>query len=227
MSDARTQIWCARACYAFLVLFGIGWVALAGFMPPPSPAAGAEEIAAEFRDNTDAIRVGMVISMFASALLLPWGGAVCTQLRRIEGANGPLLWAWIAAQACIVIEFIYPCAFWCVAAFRPEDAERVQMFNDLGWLPFLGIVSTAMFQMVALAIATLRDTRAVPLFPRWFAYFQLWCAVGVSPAGGIYIFKTGPLAWNGVLAFWVPVTVAAVWLLVTTAMTVRAIKRER
>jgi len=226
MTDTRTQLWCCYSCYAFLVLFSIGWAVLAGFLPPPSPASGAEEIAAQFRDNTTGIRVGMVISMFASALLLPWGGAVCAQMRRIEGRNGPLVWAWIAAQGCLVIEFIYPCAFWCVAAFRTDDPARVQMFNDLAWLPFLGIVATGMFQMVALAVVTLKDRRPEPVFPRWFAYLQLWCAVGLAPAGGIYLFKTGPLAWDGILAYWVPITVAFVWLLVTTGMTARAIRRE-
>lgn len=224
--DRRLQLWSCNACYGFLALFTVGWVILAGFLPPPSPTSSAEEIARQFRDNTTGIRVGMVISMFSSALLLPWGGAVCAQMRRIDGRGGALVWAWIAAQACIVIEFIYPCAFWCVAAFRPEDAARVRDFNDLAWLPFLGIVATGMFQMVALAILTLQDDRPDPIFPRWFAYFQAWCAVGVAPAGGIYIFKTGPLAWNGILAFWLAVTVAFVWLLVTTVMTARAIRRQ-
>jgi hypothetical protein len=224
--EKRIQLFSCYACYAFLVLFGVGWVALAGFLPPPSPAASALKIAHQFRGNTTGIRVGMVISMFSSALLLPWGGAVCAQLRRIDAARGALLWAWIAAQACIVIEFIYPCAFWCVAAFRLGDPSRIQSFNDLAWLPFLGIVATAMFQMVALAIATLADKRPDPVFPRWFAYFQAWCAVGVTPAGAIYLFKTGPLAWNGILAFWLAVTVAFIWLFVTTLMTVRAIKSE-
>jgi hypothetical protein len=67
-----------------------------------------------------------------------------------------------------------------LAAFRPEDAVRVQTFNDLGWLPFLGIVCTGMFQMVALAVITLRDACPDPVFPRWFAFFQLWCAAGVG-----------------------------------------------
>jgi hypothetical protein len=225
-TDRRVELWSCYGCYAFLVLFGIGWAGLAGFMPPPRPSADAEEIARQFREDTTGIRVGMVISMFSSALLRPWGGAICSQIRRIDARGGALVWAFIAAQACIVIEFIYPCAFWCVAAFRPEDAARVQSFNDLAWLPFLGIVATGMFQMVALAVLTLQDRRADPVYPRWFAYFQAWCAIGVAPAGGIYLFKTGPLAWNGILAFWLAVTVAFVWLLVTTLMTVRAIKRQ-
>ena len=223
MSDKRVQLYCAYSVFGFIAAFLIGWVLLAGFVPPPSPAASAEHIAELYRHRLLGIRAGMVIAVFSSALLLPWGGAICAQMLRIEGARSPLVWGWIAAQGCVVIEFVYPCTFWLVAAFRPEDATRVQTFNDLAWLPFLGIVCTGMFQMVALAVVTLRDRRPEPVFPRWFAYFQLWCAIGVGLTFGVYIFKTGPLAWNGILGFWVPVTFYFIWVVVTTVVTVRAI----
>lgn len=222
----RHQLACVNAFWVFLVLFGFGWFVLAGFAPPPSPADSADQIAQMFRDDTDRIRVGMVISIFSAALLLPWGGAICGQLRRIDGRRSVWLWAWVMAQACLVIEFMYPCAFWGVAAFRPENAFRVQLLNDLAWLPFLSIVSTVMFQAVALGVLTLGDERASPVFPRWFGYFQLWCAVGVVPGGFIYLFKTGPLAWDGVLAFWVSIVAGFAWMALTTLMTARAIKAE-
>lgn len=224
MSDRRVQLACLYSLYGFVVIFLIGWVLLAGFMPPPSPRDSPAEIQAQYLDNLTPIRVGLVMSIFASALLLPWGGAICAQIRRIEGPNSPITWAWAAAQGCVVIEFLYPCVFWLMAAFRPDDAEHVRNFNDLGWLPFLGIVCTGMFQMVGLAVVTLRDKRRTPLYPRWFAYFQLWCMIGVAPTGGVFIFKDGPLAYNGLLGCWIPVTVYFIWVMGTTIMTARAIK---
>lgn len=226
MSDKRVQLWCVYSVFGFIAVFLIGWVALAGFVPPPSPTDSAQQITAMFEQRLVGIRVGLVLCVFASAFLLPWGGAICAQMLRIEGARAPLVWAWVAAQGCVVIEFVYPCTFWLVAAFRTDDPSRVQTFNDLGWLPFLGIVCTGMFQMVALAVLTLRDRRPLPVFPRWFAYFQLWCAVGVGFTFGVYIFKTGPLAWNGILGFWIPVTFYFIWVVVTTLVTARAIKSD-
>jgi len=225
MNDRRLQLVCCYSCWGCLVLFGLGWVVLAGFLPPPSPAATAAQVAHQFRGNTTGIRIGMILSILGSALLLPWGGAVAAQMRRIDSRGGALVWAWIAAQGAILIEFIYPCAFWCVAAFRLGDPTRIQSFNDLAWLPFFGIVATGMFQMVALAALTLLDKRPEPVFPRWFAYFQLWCVAGVAPAEFVFVFKTGPLAWNGLLSYWVALTAAFAWLAVTTIMTARAIKR--
>lgn len=220
------QLWCIYSAFGFIGLFLIGWIPLAHFVPPSSPAAAAEEIAQLYRDNLMGIRIGMVLAIFSSALLLPWGAAVCAQMQRIEGRRAPLTWAWIAAQGCVVIEFVYPCSFWLVAAFRPEDASRVQTFNDMGWMPFMGIVCTGMFQMVALAAVVLRDPRPKPVFPRWFAFFQLWCAAGVGLTFGVWIFKTGPLAWDGLLGFWIPASTYFTWVLVTTIVTGQSIKRD-
>ena len=225
MSGKRTQLLAVNSCWVFLVLFGLGWMVLAGFMPPPAPNDSALQIARQFRGNTTGIRVGMVISILASAFILPWGGAVCAQMRRMEGRHAALTWTWAAAQGCVVIEFIYPCAFWAVAAFRTADPQRVQNFNDLAWLPFFGIVSTAIIQMVTLGYLTLRDKRSEPIYPRWFAYLQFWCAAGVVPAAFVLVFHSGPLAWNGILAYWVGLSVGGIWFVATTVMTARAIKR--
>jgi hypothetical protein len=226
MSGKRVQLWSLYSVFGFIALFLIGWVLLARMVPPPSPTSTPEQIDRFFRDHLFGIRVGMVLALFASALLLPWGGAICAQMLRIEGSRAPLMWAWVAAQGCVVIEFVYPCTFWLVAAFRPDDVSRVHTFDDLGWLPFLGIVCVGMFQMVALAVVTLRDQRAEPVYPRWFPYFQLWCALGVGLTFGVWIFKTGPLAWDGLIGFWIPVTVYFVWVVVTAVMTGRAINND-
>jgi hypothetical protein len=214
---------CARCGYLFLALFTIGWVPLAGFVPPPDPAADAATIAAMFRENTFGIRLGMCLCVFATALLLPWGGAVIVALRRAQGGDAPLVWAWTVAHACLTVEFVLPCMVWAVAAFRPEAAdERMRAFNDLAWLPFLGITSTAVFQAFALAYAAFSSPN--PVFPRWFGYFQIWDALLFAPAGVIMFFHDGPLAWNGLIAFWVAIVAAAAWFLVTTPVVVAALR---
>lgn len=80
----------------FPTLLRSAWVLLAGFVPPPSPATSAERIARLYRHRLLGIRVGMVLALFASSLLLPWGDASCAQRLRIEAQRSPLVWAWIA-----------------------------------------------------------------------------------------------------------------------------------
>jgi hypothetical protein len=44
------------------------------------------------------------------------------------------------------------------------------------------------------------------------------------PACLLTFFKTGPFAWNGLLAFWVPATVFGLWFWVVGFAVIKAIK---
>jgi hypothetical protein len=213
--------------FVWVALFFVGFWAIARFVPPPSPALGPQEIKDFFAANTAGIRVGMLINMLAGALMLPWCASWAVQMKRIEGRTSPLTYTMIMCGACLVLELIFPCAFWEVAAFRPEgDAEMIQRLNDLAWLPFLGILSTAVIQGFVMGAAILQDKRAQPAFPRWAGYFNFWIVMMFFPACFIYFFKSGPFAWNGLLAWWLIVFVFATWILVDTVVLLKAIRHQ-
>ncbi|OBJ42486.1 hypothetical protein A5630_20805 [Mycolicibacterium mucogenicum] len=212
--------------YVFVVVFIAGFVLVAGFVPPPTPMTSAAEIKQNFVDNDMAIRIGMCICVLASALLLPWGGAIAAALRTVRGGS-TLAYTWISANAILCVLFIYPCLWWAVAAFRSDSsADVVRGFNDMAWLGFMGIIPTAMIQCAVLMIAAFAGDSPQHLYPRWFGYFQLWCLLAFVPDLVTYCFKRGPLAWNGVITFWFVVSIAIVWLVVTGHMTARAVKRQ-
>jgi hypothetical protein len=220
-------LWCAYAGYVFILVFWLAFWLLAGFIPPPDPTDAPSVIAERFRDNTFGIRLGMVIGIFAAALLLPWGGIVAVQLKRIEGRRAPLAYAWIAASALLLVEFIYPCVWWGVAAYRPTDSpEIIQRFNDMAWLAFVGVASTVVFQALVLALLVLTDEAVEPVYPRWFGYFNIWCGVLITPAGLIFLFHDGPFTWNGLMAFWLVLVAYCLWTVVLSALTVQAIKKQ-
>jgi len=220
----RIGVWCG---YVFAAAFLVGFLGLARFCPPPDPAGSALQIADRFRGNTIGIRLGMLVCLFTCALLLWWWGSIATQVKRIEGRWSPVTYLVVAGSACFVLEFIFPCMFWATAAFRPEaDPELIRKFNDLAWLPFLGVVSTAMVQCFGMAYVVLSDDRPSPVYPRWFAYYNIMSALLFAPADFIIMFKRGPLAWNGVISFYLVFTVFTAWLLVMTFMTNRAINQQ-
>lgn len=213
--------------FVWVALFFVGFWAIARFVPPPSPALGPQEIKDFFAANTAGIRVGMLINMLAGALMLPWCASWTVQMKRIEGRTSPLTYTMIMCGACLVLELIFPCAFWEVAAFRPEgDAEMIQRLNDLAWLPFLGILSTAVIQGFVMGAAILQDKCPQPAFPRWAGYFNFWIVMMFFPACFIYFFKSGPFAWNGLLAWWLIVFVFATWILVDTVVLLKAIRHQ-
>jgi hypothetical protein len=223
--STNVQLLWTYSVYGFLVLFGSGWVLVARFLPPPSPNDSAAEIARTFRADDLRIRVGMCMCVAAAAFVLLWGAAIGAQLRLLDN-SAMLAYTWISANTILCILLIYPCLWWALAAFRPEAApETIRSLNDMAWLGFFGIVSTALVQCLVLAVAAFSDTSPDPIYPRWFGYFQLWCLVSYTPDLFVFLFKSGPLAWNGILACWLVLAVTFAWIPVTAHMTAKAIKR--
>ncbi|GAB4963212.1 hypothetical protein MAHJHV55_25120 [Mycobacterium avium subsp. hominissuis] len=82
-------------------------------------------------------------------------------------------------------------------------------------------------QSVILALAIYFDGQPRPVFPRWVAHFNLLVAAALVPAAFVGVSLTGPLAWDGLLSFWVKNVAIAVWIVVMGVVLGRAIYRER
>jgi hypothetical protein len=222
----RHQRICIWAGIGFAPVFLVGFAIVAGFIPPPSPSLNATEVNQLFADDRDRIRVGIWIATAAAPLLGFFVAAITHQLRRIAGPDSPLATAQTIVGSCLILEFIFPQLAWQTAAYRAgRSPEIVQTLNDLAWLPYVGIVGTAMAQMAIIAIVVLHDQRADPLLPRWSAYLCLWAALGVAGGSCVVFFKTGPLAWNGVLAWYLLCVSFFVWMVSMTVLMLRASRR--
>jgi hypothetical protein len=206
--------WCGPV---LMVLFIVGFGPVAAFLPPPSPQRDAQSIAAFYDENATRIHVGLWLTTIAAALFGPWVVAVTMRLREIEGRLTPLAFLQLALGAIFVLEFIFPLMIWQAAAFRPgETPDITYRLNDLGWLMFVGVVSTGVLEAAVIGLAVLSDRREEPILPRWLGYLNLWCALLFVPGGLCVFTKTGPLAWNGPLAWWVLLVAFAVWVLGTS-----------
>jgi hypothetical protein len=223
-STQKISLWLGMA---MMPLFLLGFGLLAHFIPPPAPGHSARWVADFYAGHRTGIRAGMFVATVAGALLCFLFAAIATQLKRIEGQHATLMYVQLIAGACTVIEFILPPLFWQNAAFRSERAATtVQTLNDLAWLPFLGITGTLIAQQLVIAVAALRDTRTDPVFPRWVGYANLWAAVGIAPASFVVFFHDGPLAWNGVLAWWLVLVDFFAWMCVMAYALTHAIKQQ-
>src|SRR5262249_46808293 len=60
----------------------------------------------------------------------------------------------------------------------------------------------------------LMDRRQRPIFPRWLGYYNLWVALMFTPGTFTVFFHNGPLAWNGLIAWYLPLAVFATWLVI-------------
>jgi hypothetical protein len=226
--NARTQRLCVWSGVVFALLFFLGFGVIARFIPPPSPGESAAVVAAMYRHRTNAIRVGMLVSMFALVFWVPWVAAISVQLKRVEGRHSPLTYAELGLGATLPVAFFPALYFFETAAFRTgRPAGLIQTLNDMGWLPFTGIIYGIFLEAIVVAVVVLTDKRAAPIYPRWTAYFSIVCALLYCPAC-LDVFSThGSLAWNGLWSWWLSLAAFFVWFIVMTVVTFHAISDHK
>jgi hypothetical protein len=220
--STRRQLICLWCGPAATVLFGIGFVGLAGYLSPPPPG-DVGQVAAVYGANTNGIRAGLLLTCLAGGLFGPWVAAISTVLKRIEGPDSPMTYTQLGLGMLTLVVFTVVPMVLQTAAFRPDrDLDVLLALHDLGWLTFIGIFAFPTVQCLAIAACVFSDPDQ-RILPRWFAYFNAWVAVGFAPASTIYWFKEGPFAWNGLIPWWIPVFVFFSWMVVNTAVIRRAI----
>src|SRR5882762_6310452 len=131
-------------------------VSMSGFLPPPSPGASAEQIAAIYRANGSSICAGGILVMLSTAPFLLFIAVLSAQIKRIEGDRRTFTYAQLAAGTASMTPIIlFPLA-WCVAAFRPErGAELIQAFDDLGFITMVMVTPPAAAQVLVVGLAIL------------------------------------------------------------------------
>jgi hypothetical protein len=222
----RHQRLCVWAGIGFAPVFAIGFWAVARFIPPPSPHMTALAVQRLFVQHHDRIRIGIWIATAAAPLLAFYVAALTHQIKRIAGQQSPLATAQLIAGSCLILEFLFPQLVWQTAAYRADrGAAIVQTLNDLAWLPYVGIVGTAMAQMAIVALVIFQDKREDPLLPRWAAYLNIWAALGVASGSLVVFTNTGPFAWNGVLAWYLLCVAFFVWMVTMTWLMINASRR--
>lgn len=208
-------------------LFGLGLIALAHFVPPPSPALGAQEIANLYRSNTLGIRLGSIVLMFAAAMFAPFFAAFSVLMRRMESRDeAPYAWTQAICATIVVTCFFLGAMLLAVTAYRPErPIELTLLMNDLTWIVYILPGPPAVFQSIAIGLAILADPNRI--LPRWTGYFTLWVAVIFAPVALGVLFKSGPFAWNGVFSFWIGAGIVGLWANVMAFQFLGAIKSGR
>jgi hypothetical protein len=217
--------WCGIAYIALLLL---GWWVVGGFFPLHKPSAGAEEIASFFRQDVVGIRLGMVIVMWGAAVFIPFTSTMADYVARFEGRTGPLTRTMTMAGYANAMLTFYPPLWWIATTWRATErsADTTRMLNDIAWLQFIGGLALIMPMFVVMVVVAFNDESAHPVFPRWFGYQSIMTFVLFLPDQALFFFKTGPFAWNGVLGFWIPLTVFCGWFVSMFYLIRRALLQE-
>jgi len=215
---------CLIAGPATLVVFAIGAIPIGHFVPPfVSPSDSAEHVAALYAQHADRIRWGAMISMIGLSMLAPWGIAVAVQTRRIGGRSRTLAYTQISCAAISTTIIVFMCMFWAIPAFRPGETppDIVRALNDIAFFLIVWPYFPFTIWVLSVGLSILLDPGPDPVFPRWVGYFSLWNAISYLPAGFMSFFHSGPIAWTGALALYIPLASFFTWMVMVSVFAFR------
>jgi hypothetical protein len=215
-----------------LPVIAIIWVSafflFPGFLHPMSPTMSADAVADFYRDETARIRYSMILFNWFGVGLIPTVILMAMQVRRMAHRTPILSYSLIACAGGPPCLFLIANMFWLLGSFRPERSpELTQLLNDLAWVTFTILVPYLVAQCLLLALAIYWDHQEQPVFKTWVAHFNLLVAVALAPAAFGALTLSGPLAWDGLLSFWVKNIAIATWIVVMGVVLGRAILRRR
>lgn len=116
---------------------------------------------------------------------------------------------------------------WLIAAYRPErEPQLQQLLNDFAWLCFIAPVGFIIVQNVCLALAIYLDKGTTRIFPLWVAHFNIAAAVLMAPGAFAVMYKTGPLAWDGALAYYLRLGTFGIYIAVMFFVSMRVVLQQ-
>ena len=220
----RLFAWCGPI---FMATFFFMWGVLAGNLPPAGADLDAAQIKAHYIDNGMAIRIGMSICMVGGAFYMAWGCAVSQVMRRIEGPDGMLSSIEMMGATITCAPVIIACSIWLTASIEAPalQPEIVHMLYWLGWMIIDLAYMVTTFQIFAVSIVFLRDTREKPLVPAWVNWWGFVTCAAFFPVSLIPFFKTGPFAFQGAFNFWIAFFTWYIWVTAVSIYVIKAVGR--
>lgn len=220
----KTLIICGWCGPLAIILSLIGWV-WAGMLPfPLGPGNTAEEVA-RFYAGGNHVTMGIIISSVALGLVIPLVAAIAYVMWRFEKQPVLTLIQLVAGTVTCVC-LLLPMLIMAIAGFRPDrNPELMVLINDIAWLLFITPIAPFIIQNIVIGAATLSHPNS--LFPRWLGFVNLFVGFSFSFDILAYVFKAGPLSWNGLLIFWLALTTYSIWLIAMGVVVIQVASKSR
>jgi uncharacterized membrane protein YagU involved in acid resistance len=213
-NEAKLVRLTAWSCIVFVALFALSWGVLGRNIPPYAPSMPADQLASIYRAHASTMRIGFAVGAFSSTFLVAWAIGLFRIMVRMEQGSQLLSYTQLIGGVLTGMVPLFACIFWLTAAFRPEqDPAIIRLLFDLGWLTIDIGFGVTILQYCALGVVAMRDTREKPLFPKWLAWLGIWISLEFLVELIMPYFRSGPFAWNGLFAYWVPFFGPFVWMI--------------
>ena len=209
--NPKRELWLAwYATIIFYNLFAVAFFVLTRTQPPPRPSWSAQRIVQWFTDNHTGILVGFAIMFLVTGLTTAQNALIAYSMRRMSVSRA-FAYSYIVLYSLSAVPgMLVLCVVLTVGALRPDRAPALQNWlYDLAFLSYVGTMGVFLVGSLIWMLAILLDRNRV--LPKWFGYLNLCNAlteVVVSPA---WFLRSGPFAWNGLIAWWIDMVVFGVY----------------
>ncbi len=227
-NNRLARLACAWSGIACTVLFAIGFLVFAQWLPFPSPNDSAEQITADIASHRTGIRIGVIFMIIGFGLFATFVVGVALELRHTDGRHPALTYVQlVCGGGCAAILALSP-MFFGIMAFRAGELPPyvTQTLFDIAWFCFVMPYPIFSLLLIAQGWSILRDTRDPVVFPRWAGYLCFATAAALIPTGFIIFFKTGPFAWNGIVGLGIPMIYFFSWIMTLSYYLIRHVSRE-
>lgn len=225
--NIKAQWVCLWSGPAIGLVLLVALLAFPGFWPPMSPTMSADQVAQFYAENNSWIRFSQVTFNLCGIMVLPYFMVIVVQMKRMRGQSHIFAYCFLTAVVGGATFFALSNILFLVAAFRPDrNPELIMLLNDLAWIVFIAPIGMVVSQFLLLAAAVRFDDGPDPVFPRWVGTYSLITGLAMLPAAGAAVFQTGPLAWDGLLSFWLRNGAFALFLVVMFFVLRRAVLRQ-
>jgi hypothetical protein len=207
----------------FFTLFGVVFVPLSWMMPPRSPSSPEPQIVSFMQSHNLLIACAVLTLAFG---LAPVSNAVyLMQIKRMSVSPAFRYAMIVGATTGAIVGMLFPMFCFGLGAFRPGYRPSIlAMLYDFGYLAYIGSLGCFCVMWMAFALAILLDQNNI--LPKWLGYYTIWQYVTELMAAPVWIAKSGPFAWNGLMTFWLAMALYVPWQIIVYLCIYRAIKNQ-
>src|SRR3546814_16159941 len=98
------------------------------------------------------------------------------------------------------------------------------MLNELGYLALSDSRGCMCVMWTAVGLAILLDKKNI--LPKWLGYYTVWQFVSELVAAPVWIAKSGPFAWDGLMTVWLGMAIYVPWQFIVYVCIYRAIRKQ-
>lgn len=210
-NNPNLELWLAwYTIVIFYNIFGIVFFVMTRTQPPPKAWWELPRIVQWFDDNHWGLLAGFGIIFVMGAFATASTALIVYSMRRMS-VSPVFAWSYLIIYSLAAVPgMLLTCIALVVGAMRPDRSpELIGLLYDLGFLAFSGTMGIFLIGSLIWAIAILLDENGI--LPKWFGYFNICNALTEVVVATCWIYKAGPFAWNGMIAFNINFVVFAVY----------------